>query len=276
MNSPASDQVGYFVFDVESVADGDLVSKVRFPGEKIPGPEAIARYRAELLEKTDSDFIPYTFQIPCSIVVAKVAKDFRLLDLVALDDPHFRPHMMTSHFWKGWEAYKRPTLVTFNGRSFDLPLLELAAFRYGISLPGWFNVGAKAYEQHRNRYNSTAHFDLYDLLTNFGAARFSGGLNLAANILGKPGKMDVKGCMVQDLFSEGKLAEINDYCRCDVLDTYFVFLRSNVLMGELTLDEEHDLVLHTKDWLEKRAETSAAYRSYLQQWGVWQNPWQEP
>ena len=78
---------------------------------------------------------------------------------------------------------------------------------------------------------STAHLDLQELLTNFGSTRFNGGLNLAANLLGKPGKMDVQGHMVQDMYEAGKLAEINDYCRCDVLDTYFVFLRSRVLVG---------------------------------------------
>ena len=33
---------------------------------------------------------------------------------------------------------------------------------------------------------------------------------MAANLLGKPGKMDVQGHMVQDLFDEGKLPEINE------------------------------------------------------------------
>ena len=119
----------------------------------------------------------------------------------------------------------------FNGRTFDMPLMELAAFRYGLSLPGWFDVSARTYEQPRNRYNTRSHLDLHDVLTNFGATRFNGGLNLAANLLGKPGKMDVKGHMVQDLFNEGDLAAINDYCRCDVLDTYFIFLRVSVLLG---------------------------------------------
>ena len=54
----------------------------------------------------------------------------------------------------------------------------------------------------------------------------TGGLNLVANLLGKPGKMDVQGDMVQDMYNAGRLADINDYCRCDVLDTYFVFLRT--------------------------------------------------
>ena len=164
--------------------------------------------------------------------------DFRLIDLVVLDEPEFRPHVITENFWRGWEKYRRPTLVSFNGRGFDLPLLELAAFRYGVSLPAWFNVGGKSFEQPRNRYNPQSHVDLCELLTNFGSTRFTGGLNLAANLLGKPGKMDVQGDMVQDMYDAGRLAEINDYCRCDVLDTYFVFLRTRVLVGQLSLDAE--------------------------------------
>ena len=56
-----------------------------------------------------------------------------------------------------------------------------------------------------------------------------------ANLLGKPGKMVVQGHMVQDLWNDGKLVEINDYCRCDVLDTYFAFLRTMVLLGNLAI-----------------------------------------
>jgi 3'-5' exonuclease len=265
--------VRYLVFDIESVADGELVSKLRFPGEGLSPADAVARYRRELLAKYETDFIPYTFQVPTSIAIAKLAADYRLFDLVTLDEPQFRPHVITEHFWRGWEKYGRPTLVSFNGRTFDVPLLELAAFRYGISVPGWFNLQAKSFEQPRNRYNLDAHFDLQELLTNFGSTRFTGGLNLAANLLGKPGKMDVQGHMVQDLFNEGKLAEINDYCRCDVLDTYFVFLRSRVVLGLLSLNEEQGLIAETKAWLCDRAQGNVAYQLYLERWGDWENPW---
>jgi len=191
-----------------------------------------------------------------------------------LDEPQFRPHVITENFWRGWEGYRRPTLVSFNGRGFDLPLLELAAFRYGVSVPGWFqSAGKSAYDQPRNRFNTASHIDLCELLTNFGSTRFTGGLNLAANLLGKPGKMDVHGEMVQDMFDAGRLAEINDYCRCDVLDTYFVFLRTRVLLGQLTLEAEQRLIAETRTWLESRADRSAAYRLYLDHWGDWSNPW---
>jgi len=267
--------VKFLVFDVETVADGDLVSKVRYPGEGMGPEDAIARYRAELMEENGKDFIPYTYQIPVSVVVAKVGADGGLIDLVAIDEPQYRSHVMTEHFWRGWEAYRRPTLVSFNGRSFDVPLMELAAFRYGLAIPGWFNINDKSWEQNRSRYNTRAHLDLYDVLTNFGASRFSGGLNLAANVLGKPGKIEVQGCMVQDLLSEGRIAEINDYCRCDVLDTFFVFLRASVLLGRISLDREKEVVEQTKQWLTERVEQTPAYRTYLDNWGSWQNPWGE-
>ncbi|MBM4077889.1 MAG: 3'-5' exonuclease, partial [Planctomycetes bacterium] len=218
------------------------------------------------------DVLPVTFMLPISVAVAKVDAEYRLIDLSVLDAPAFRPHVITRHFWQGWNHYGRPTLVSFNGRGYDIPVLELAAYRYGYSVPTWFNVEARAYEQARNRYNSDAHLDLFDLLSNFGAARLSGGLNLLANLIGKPGKAGVDGSQVQDMYDRGELQAINDYCRCDVLDTYFVFLRSRVLLGKLTLEAERELVQSTKKWLEESTSQHPVYAHYLSHWGDWQPP----
>jgi len=269
----ASADVRYLVFDIESVADGSLISKLKYPDQHLDPAEAISRYRQELMEQHNSDFIPYTYQIPVSVAIAKVSADLNLIDLKTLDDPDFRPHVISENFWRGWEAYHRPTLVTFNGRCFDLPLMELAALRYGLEVPGWFDLQARSYEQPRNRYNVTAHLDLYDLLTNFGASRFHGGLNLAANLLGKPGKMGVQGDMVQDLYDQGRLSEINQYCCCDVLDTFFVFLRTCVMRGMLKLEQEQMRITETRDWLEERRDQRPAFAQYLDGWGDWENPW---
>lgn len=269
-----TNEVKYLLFDVESVADGALIAKTRYPSEKLDPPTAIRRFRQELLIDSGRDFIPHTYQIPVAVVVAKIRGDYSLTEVVSLDQPLHRPHVITKHFWAGWEHYERPTLVTFNGRSFDLPLLELAAFRYGISVPNWFNISDRTYQQYRNRYNLQSHIDLHEVLTNYGSTWFRGGLNLAASILGKPGKMDVQGDMVQDLYDAGKVAEINEYCRCDVLDTYFVFLRIALLMGRISIEQEHQLVEQTRLLLESQASHHPAYATYLERWGDWQNPWQ--
>jgi predicted PolB exonuclease-like 3'-5' exonuclease len=117
------------------------------------------------------------------------------------------------------------------------------------------------------------HFDLHEWLTNSGATRFNGGLSLAASLIGKPGKLDVAGHMVQDLWDTGRRQEIHDYCRGDVLDTYFIYLRSRVVAGVLSLAEEQAIIEETRTWLEARAETSPALRKYLDAWGDWQSPW---
>jgi predicted PolB exonuclease-like 3'-5' exonuclease len=164
--------------------------------------------------------------------------------------------------------------VTFNGRGFDLPLLELCAFRYGLPIPDWYAEDKRNFDQPRYRYNMAGHFDLHEWLTNSGASRFQGGLSLAANLIGKPGKQDVAGYMVQDLWDAGRAADIHDYCRGDVLDTYFIFLRSRVLAGELSLDEEHALIEETRKWIEEKSASSPGLARYLKAWGDWKSPYE--
>ncbi len=265
-------RVEFLIFDVEAVADGNLVSRIRYPNDSLSADDAIARYRAELIEQTGKDVLPTTFMLPAAVAIAKVAPDLRLVDLAVLDAPKYRPHEITKRFWSGWTHYGQPTLVTYNGRGYDLPVLELAAFRYGLSVPTWFNLDAPSFQQSRNRYNSKSHLDVMDLLSNFGAGKSTGGLNLLANLIGKPGKTGIDGSRIQDMYDAGDVEAINDYCRCDVLDTYFVFLRTRVLLGKVSLDDEQKIVAETKTWLEKQAPSSPAYAHYLSHWGDWEPP----
>jgi predicted PolB exonuclease-like 3'-5' exonuclease len=258
----------YLILDTESVPDGILLSKTKYRGQELSAEEAIARARAEAREASPSgsDFLPVTYQIPISVCIAKVGPDFRLQSLGCIDAPLFRPAETVRGFWKGLVHYKA-RLVTFNGRGFDLPLLELAAFRYGVSVPSYFAGKSSV----RYRYGD-GHLDLFDFLSNHGAVRLVGGLNLFSKLLGKPGKVEASGDKVYDMYRAGKLQEINDYCCFDVLDTYFVFLRTRVLTGELTLEQEQALVQETKTWLEQKTDSQPFLRFYLDHWGDW-TPW---
>lgn len=268
-------KIEFLLFDVETIADGQLVAAVKYPTEELKPAEAIERFQEELREtQKGRDFIPHTFQIPIAVVVAKVDSDLNMVDLVSLDEPQFRSHVMTQHFWRGWEHYHHPTWVTFNGRGFDIPVMELAAFRYGLNLKDWFHNKGASYTHPRNRYNANAHLDLHEILTNYGSCWFRGGLDLAATLIGKPGKMATKGDQVQEMWNQGKLQEISDYCRCDVLDTYFVFLRTSVLNGRIDLAREAELVEQTHRWLVERSGECQAYVDYLSCWGDWKNPWE--
>jgi len=263
--------VAYLVFDIETVVDGRLLQRVRYPDEPGLGPaEAVAKERERLLEATGSDFVPHTFQLPVSVAICKIGRDFALQDLVTLDRPDFRPQVITRHFWRGWQQYGMPTFVSFNGRCFDIPVMELAAYRYGLSLPAWFKSDGPPYTQPRYRFNDTSHLDLQELLTNHGSVRMNGGLDLCATILGKPGKMGTKGHMVQELWENGERERIDDYCMCDALDTYFVFLRCMVLGGKLPLEREAEVVAAARELVAERAETNPALGEYLEHFTTWQ------
>lgn len=262
---------GFLIFDTESIPDGRLLAKVKYADEGVGPDEAITRAQTEARERSlsGSDFLPVTFHIPVATCVLRVGGDFSLQQLTSLDSPHFRPRKIVEAFWSGVNYYRAKDsngikLVTFNGRGFDLPLLELAAFRYGC-------CGKDHFANSRRRYECW-HFDVMDWLTNFNAFRLVGGLNLLSKLLGKPGKISVQGHQVYEMYQAGKIQEINDYCMFDTLDTYFVFLRTRVMTGELTLEDEHIAVMKAKEWLRSKVSDLPALGQYLDNWGDW-DPW---
>ena len=62
-------------------------------------------------------------------------------------------------------------------------------------------------------------------------------------------KMEVAGDKVYAMHQAGKHQEINDYCMFDTLDTYFIFLRTRVLLVEMTMEEEEQLARRARAWL---------------------------
>src|SRR5262245_31699453 len=162
---PGAVETGFLVFDTESVPDGRLLSRVKYPVENLTPQQAIERARAEAREQSrdGSDFLPVTFQVPIAVCVLRVGADFIPQGLACLDAPHFRTKEMVRQFWRGVAHYKRARLVTFNGRGFDLPLMELAAFDHGCQAHDYFQCS-------RNRFGGL-HIDLMDWLSNYGACR---------------------------------------------------------------------------------------------------------
>ena len=256
----AGTTTAFLVFDTESVPDGRLLARVKYPDESLTPEEAIEKARNEAREnsKDGSDFLPVTFQVPVAVCVLRVGPDFLPQALACLDAPAFRTADIVRQFWRGVSLYSRAKLVTFNGRGFDLPLMELAAFDHGCSARDYF-AGS------RNRFNGN-HIDLFDWLSNYGAFRMVGGLNLMARRGDRPagvGKMEVAGDQVYEMYRADRRQDINDYCMFDTLDTYFVFLRTRVLMGEMSGEQEEQLARRAKAWLADQIVKLPALRKYL-------------
>jgi 3'-5' exonuclease len=128
------------------------------------------------------------------------------------------------------------TLVTWNGRTFDLPVINMRAFRHGIAMP-WF------YQQDgmRYRYSEVGHCDLMDVFSDYGAAR-NMKLGDVARCMGLPGKFgEVTGgsvaAKVYSKTSHANFAEVNRYCLSDVFQTAFLFVRSRYHKGMIDREE---------------------------------------
>jgi predicted PolB exonuclease-like 3'-5' exonuclease len=123
---------------------------------------------------------------------------------------------------------RRPCLVTYNGRGFDMPVIATRCLRYGVTLRHYYQSRDVRY-----RFSTEGHFDLMDFMADFGAAKMSK-LDVMARLCGMPGKVGVDGKDVGPLVHAGKLDEVKHYCLCDVVQTAGVFLRVQLLRGELS------------------------------------------
>jgi predicted PolB exonuclease-like 3'-5' exonuclease len=151
-----------------------------------------------------------------------------------------------------------PQLVTFNGNSFDLPVLRYRAMIHGVSAPG---LAARPYF---NRYTEDT-VDLCDILSSF-APHTKASLNELSKIMGMPGKPEgMDGTDVERFFLEGRVREIADYCERDVVNTYRVWLRYELFRGRLSESDHQTSERCLADFVGARINTKAHLQGVLQE-----------
>jgi len=141
-----------------------------------------------------------------------------------------------------------PQLVTFNGSSFDLPVLRYRAMVHGVSAPG---LSSRPYF---NRYTDDA-IDLCDVLSSFS---FQGKATLheLCRMMGLPGKPEgIDGGEVEKFYRDGRIREIADYCESDVVNTYRVWLRYELFRGRLSHAEFEASEACLVDFIKARGNT---------------------
>lgn len=123
-------------------------------------------------------------------------------------------------------AQASPQLVSFNGCSFDLPVLRYRAMIHSVFAPGLHN------RPYYHRYTDD-NVDLCDVLSSFSyGAKVK--LDELSKIMGLPGKPDsIDGSQVEAYFKAGRIQDISDYCKSDVVNTYRLWLRHELFRGRL-------------------------------------------
>lgn len=220
------------VFDIETVPDVALGRRLH--GLQDLDDEQVAKAMFALRrQQTGSDFLPHEQQrvvaISCVLSHANTLKVWSLGDLESTEE------QLITRFFEGLEKFT-PDLISWNGAGFDLPVLHYRALLWGIQAPTYWETGdsnsAFRYNNYLSRFH-WRHIDLMDVLSGFqGRGRLS--LQNAAILLGLPGKLGFSGDQVWDAFRQGELVRIRRYCETDVLNTYLVYLRFQLMRGLLS------------------------------------------
>ena len=258
----------YLVFDVETRVDKELVKQIYDPEDCLTLDQAYDTARDKLLERSgqQSDFFPVPYHIPIAISTLQADENYRIRSLRSIGVDRYSEKELVCKFWEEFEATR--TLVTFNGRGFDLPVLETQALKHGMSLSRYFGTGESRHNYRGNRYSDIYHIDLCDFLSNYGASHRNS-INLFARLIGLPGKYTIAGEDVEYLFRQGRQKEINQYCMTDVLQTYLLFLRVELLRGRLDSAAYQAAVAAARQDLKQRAENGGSENflaDFLQRW----------
>jgi len=261
--------INYLVFDIETRVDKELVKEVYDPENNLTLEQAYDTARDQILERSgqQSDFFPVPFHIPIAISTLQADEKYGIRSLGCFGADRFSEAEMVSRFWQTFENSQ--TLITFNGRGFDLPVLETRAMKHGLSLPRYFAHGQGKNTYRGTRYSDAYHIDLCDFLSNFGAAFRRNSLNVLARLIGLPGKYTIAGEDVEYLYRQGRLKEINQYCITDVLQTYLLFLRVELLRGKLDSNSYRQAVAAARENLMQRASSAGSENfllEFLQRW----------
>ncbi len=159
-----------------------------------------------------------------------------------------------------------PRFVSYNGRTFDLPVLKYRAMKYGVSAPWLYKLGDK-WNNYSQRYSLDWHCDLLEAFSDFGAsARCK--MNEVCSIMGIPGKLDTDGSQVSDLYDAGKIKEIRDYCETDVMNTYLLYLNFQFHCGNINKENFIKCLTELKDYLNSFKEDSDKHHfvEFLEAW----------
>ncbi len=254
--------------DIETIADEERWTRGNPSYRMVPGPspsyEGDGRlYYPTCVEETDPIPPPYA----CRVVAVSYAD-------VVFDpgqDPKYRfdkcyteclwdasgsraradalEYKLLHNFGESMSAHEPGMihLVTWNGRTFDLPVLMMRSLLHRLAC-GWYYKP----KDMRYRFSAEGHCDLMDFLADYGACRFMK-LSDMARLIGLPGKTDMHGDQVAVLYAasckDPSTAEVHQaktarYCLQDSLQTALLWLRSRHLLGKV-LPETHNAALDT-------------------------------
>ncbi|MFT6332133.1 MAG: putative PolB exonuclease-like 3'-5' exonuclease [Lentimonas sp.] len=260
-----------FVFDIETIPDADAALNLldlKPEASLEEKRQALAEYHLKITAGKSS-FLRQPFQqvVAISFLQADIIRQddgtecYKLKEIRSGGNIDSTEEELVRGFFTHLKK-QPPRIVSFNGKSFDLPVLKYRAIKNEISAAFLYKMGDK-WNNYNQRYSLDWHCDLIEAFSDFGAsARVK--MNELCAVFNLPGKQGVDGSMVQEYYDSGRLQEIRDYCESDVINTYLLYLCYQHHNGSLSLENFNAAKEDLSDYL--ALEGKKHFQEYLAEW----------
>ena len=247
-------------FDIETIPDCAGIRRIHdLPGDLPDQEVAEVAFQKRRVQSGGSDFLPP--HLHRVVVISCVLRNDDGLRVFSLGEPQDTEAAAIQRFFDGMEKYV-PQLVSWNGRSFDLPVLVSRGMINAVRAACFWETGGEAkFNNYVNRFHDR-HVDLMDVLSIYGGR--GSPLDELARLAGFPGKLGVGGGAVWDSYRAGRLEAIRNYCEADTLNTYLLYLRFQMMRCAYTRERYESECQLVRSTLERRPEPH--WREFLSLW----------
>jgi predicted PolB exonuclease-like 3'-5' exonuclease len=249
-------------FDIETVPDVELGRRL-YELDGLDDATVAHVMTLKQRQARNSDVLPAHQQRV--VAISCVMRSSEGVRVFSLGEEQAGERELVQRFFDGLERYA-PTLVSWNGSGFDLPVLNYRALAHGLSAARYWEVGDGDRDFRYNNYLARYHWrhvDLMDVLSAYGASGRAS-LDHIAQLVKLPGKLGMSGADVWPAYRRGEIAAIRNYCETDALNTYLIYLRFQVLRGGLDAKQH----AHEVQQVEAKLEQSDRphLREFLEAW----------
>ena len=247
-------------FDIETIPDCAGIRRIHdLPGDLPDHEVAEVAFQKRRVQSGGSDFLPP--HLHRVVVISCVLRNDDGLRVFSLGEPQDTEAAAIQRFFDGMEKYV-PQLVSWNGRSFDLPVLVSRGMINAVRAACFWETGGEAkFNNYVNRFHDR-HVDLMDVLSIYGGR--GSPLDELARLAGFPGKLGVGGGAMWDSYRAGRLEAIRNYCEADTLNTYLLYLRFQMMRCAYTRERYESECQLVRSTLERRPEPH--WQEFLSLW----------
>ena len=254
-----------FVFDIETVPDTQAGRRLYQLSDELSDAEvAELMFHRHRQAKGGSEFLPHHLhQVVAISVVFRREQHIKVWSLGEIDAGEKE---VVQRFFDGIEKFSA-NLVSWNGGGFDLPVLNYRALVNGVVAHRYWDTGENDQQMRWNNYLSRyhqRHTDLMDVLAMY-TGRANAPLDDLATMLGFPGKLGMSGAKVWEAYHNGDIQSIRDYCESDVLNTYLLYLRFELMRGNLLPDDYQRECELLRQYLSE-PEAPEHFKTFLSAW----------